>query len=236
MSFVTSEIHEDVCILRLDHGKPNSISLAVAEELIAALDEVEGGERTGKVPNAVVLLGKPGMFSGGFDLATMAEGPAAAAAMVHAGGRLLMSIYNHSLPIVVGCSGHAIAMGAFMVMAGDYRIGARGSFKIGANETSIGMTLPTFGIELARACLSKRYYDRAIVQSTIFDPAGAVDAGFLDCLVDPDRLEAEALEVAARLGQLKQPAFRNNKRLAHGATVDLILSSLDENIKQLMPS
>jgi len=233
MSFIQSEVQEGVCILRLDHGKPNSISQAVAEELIAALDEAEGHESS---VNAVVLLGKPGMFSGGFDLPTMAEGPAAAAAMVHAGGRLLMSIYNHSKPIVVGCSGHAIAMGAFMVMAGDYRIGARGSFKIGANETAIGMTLPTFGVELARACLSKRHYDRAIVQSTIYDPEGAVDAGFLDCLVDPADLEAEALAVAARLGQLKQPAFRNNKRLAHGATVELILSSLDENIKQLMPS
>lgn len=230
MSFVTSDMQQRICILRLDHGKPNSISEAVSIELMAALDEAE------RTSDAVVLLGKPGMFSAGFDLPTMAEGAAAAAAMVHAGGRLLMSIYNHPKPIVVGCTGHAIAMGAFMVMAGDYRIGARGDFKIGATETAIGMTLPTFGIELARACLSKRHYDRAIVQSTIYDPSAAVDAGFLDALVEPDRLEAEALEVAGRLGQLKQPAFRNNKRLAHAATVDLILSGLDENIKSLMPS
>jgi enoyl-CoA hydratase len=230
MSFVNTETRDGICILRLDHGKPNSISKAVSEELIAALDKAE--ESAG----AVVLLGKPGMFSAGFDLPTMAEGPAAAAAMVHAGGRLLMSIYNHPKPIVVGCTGHAIAMGVFMVMAGDYRIGAKGSFKLGANETAIGMTLPTFGIELARTCLSKRHYDRAIVQSTIYDPQGAVDAGFLDCVVEPDRVEAEALEVAARLAQLKQPAFRNNKQLAHGPTVELITSTLDANIKALMPS
>ena len=147
-----------------------------------------------------------------------------------------MSIFNHPKPIVVGCTGHAIAMGVFMVMAGDYRIGARGAFKLGANETAIGMTLPTFGIELARTRLSKRHYDRAIVQSTIYDPEGAVDAGFLDCVVEPDRVEAEALEVAVRLGQLKQPAFRNNKRLAHAPIVELISSTLDENIQQLMPS
>jgi len=230
MSFVKSEMQDGLSILRLDHGKPNSISKAVSEELMAALDEAENNA------NAVVLLGKPGMFSGGFDLPTMAEGPAAAAAMVHAGGRLLMSIFNHPKPIVVGCTGHAIAMGVFMVMAGDYRIGARGAFKLGANETAIGMTLPTFGIELARTRLSKRHYDRAIVQSTIYDPEGAVDAGFLDCVVEPDRVEAEALEVAVRLGQLKQPAFRNNKRLAHAPIVELISSTLDENIQQLMPS
>ncbi len=230
MSFVTSEIEDGVCVLRLDHGKPNSISSAVANELITALDEAE------KTAEAVVLLGKPGMFSGGFDLPTMAEGPAAAAAMVKAGGRLLMSIYGHPKPVVVGCTGHAIAMGAFTVMAGDYRIGARGAFKIGANETAIGMTLPAFAIELSRACLSKRHFDRALVQSTIYDPEGALDAGFFDCLVEPDRVEAEAREVAARLAQLKQPAFRNNKRLAHGETINLILSTLEENVDGLMPS
>jgi enoyl-CoA hydratase len=127
-------------------------------------------------------------------------------------------------------------MGAFMTMAGDYRVGARGAFKIGANETAIGMTLPTFGIELARNCLSKRHFDRAIVQSTIYDPDGAVDAGFLDEVVDADRVEAVSIEAAQRLAKLKQPAFRNNKRLAHGPTVELIRSTLDSNIAALMPA
>lgn len=231
MSFVqTEDASEGIRILRLDHGKPNSVSAAVANELSAALDAAE------KDVDAIVLTGRPGMFSGGFDLPTMAEGPAVAAEMVKAGGRLLMKIYNHPKPIVAACSGHAIAMGVFMVMACDYRLGARGAFKLGANETAIGMTLPIFGIELARACLSKRHYDRAIVQSTIYDPEGAVDAGMLDELVDPDELESKALEVAARLGTLKQPAFRNNKRLSHGPTVKHILETLDANIDQSMPS
>ena len=230
MSFVTSEIQDGICVLRLDHGKPNSISEAVSFELMAALEEAE------KKADAVALLGKPGMFSGGFDLPTMAKGPEAAAAMVKAGGQLLMAIFDHAKPIVVGCSGHAIAMGAFMVMAGDYRIAAEGPFKIGANETAIGMTLPTFAIELSRVRLSKRHYDRAIVQSTIYDPQGALEAGFLDGVVAPERLEAEVFEAAARLGALKQPAFRNNKRLAHGPTVELIRSTLDANIARLMPS
>ena len=145
-----------------------------------------------------------------------------------------MAIYNHPKPIVIGCGGHAIAMGAFITMAGDERIGASGEFKIGMNETAIGMTLPTFGLELARARLSKRHFDRAVVHSTIYDPQGALEAGILDRVVSPDRLETECFEAAARLAQLKQPAFRNNKRLAHGATVDLILSTLDENLDNLM--
>ncbi len=229
MSFVTSEIRDGTCVLRLDHGKPNSISEAVANELIGALDEAE------KTANTIVLLGKPGMFCAGFDLPTMGQGPAAARAMLKAGARLLMSIFNHPKPVVVGCGGHAIAMGAFIAMAGDERIGAEGAFKIGMNETAIGMTLPTFGFELALARLSKRHFDRALIHSTIYDPAGAVEVGILDRIVSPDRLESECLEAAARLGALKQPAFRNNKRMAHAETVDRILSTLDENLDSLMP-
>ncbi len=231
MSFIqTEDVSEGIRILRLDHGKPNSVSAAVANEFIAALDAAE------KETNAIILTGRPGMFSAGFDLPTMGEGPVAAAEMVKAGGQLLMKIYNHPKPIVAACSGHAIAMGIFTVMACDYRLGARGAFKLGANETAIGMTLPIFAIELARTCLSKRHYDRAIVQSTIYDPEGAVDAGMLDELVEADELESKALEVAARLGALKQPAFRNNKRLAHGPTVEHILSTLDADMDRINPS
>ena len=231
MSFITTEdLDEGVRVLRIDHGKPNSIATPVANELIAALEAAE------KDASAVVIAGKPGMFSGGFDLGTMGEGPEAANAMVKAGGRLLLAIYGHPKPIVAACTGHAIAMGLFTVMACDYRIGAMGKFKLGANETAIGMTLPTFGIELARAAMSKRHYDRAIVQSTIYDPQGAVDAGMLDELVDPDAVERRAIEVAARLGALPQPAYRNNKRQSHAAVLELIDSTLEENIDSLMPT
>ncbi|HEB90601.1 MAG TPA: crotonase/enoyl-CoA hydratase family protein [Deltaproteobacteria bacterium] len=229
MGVVTRENRDGIEILRIDHGKPNSISKAVSDELIRGLDEAE------KSADAVVILGKPGIFSGGFDLPTMGKGVEAAREMLRAGAILLMSIYNHPKPVVIGCTGHAIAMGTFILLAGDERIGAEGAFKIGANESAIGMTLPTFAMELARARISKRHFDRMIVHSTIYDPAGAVDAGILDRVVAGDRVEAECLEAARRLAALKQPAFRNNKRLAHEETVHRILSTLDENLDSLMP-
>lgn len=228
MSFVQSETRDGIRVLRLDHGKPNSISTEVARALIAELVVAE------KDAKAVVLFGRPGMFSGGFDLGVMKQGPAAAREMVKAGGQLLAAVLDHPKPVVVGCTGHAIAMGAFLVMAGDYRIGARGEFKLGLNETAIGMTLPTFAIETTRLRLSKRHFERAVVHSEIYDPETAVDAGFLDRVVAADVLEGEALAAAKRLGELKQPAFRNNKRLAHGEVAERIRATLDANLDGLM--
>jgi enoyl-CoA hydratase len=174
------------------------------------------------------------MFSGGFDLAVMAQGAEAAREMVKAGGLLAAAVLDHPKPIVTACSGHAIAMGSFLVMAGDYRIGARGPFKLGLNETAIGLTLPLFALELTRLRLSKRHFDRAVVHSEIYDPDSAVDAGFLDRVVAPEELESEALSAARRLAELKQPAFRNNKRQAHAETIDRIRSTIDANLAALM--
>lgn len=228
MSQLQSESRDGILVLRLDHGKANAISTGLARELIGALETAE------RSADAVVLLGRPGMFSGGFDLGVMQQGAGPAREMVKTGGILLAAILAHPKPIVVGCTGHAIAMGTFLTMAADYRIGVRGEYKLGLNETAIGMTLPLFAILLTRLRLSKRHYDRAVVQSEIYSPEAAVDAGFLDRIVEPEALEREVFDAARRLASLKQPAFRNNKRHAHGETVEEIRSTLDADLDGLI--
>lgn len=228
MQGLSSETQDGIRILRLDHGKASAISTELARAIIAEL------AAAAKDADAIALFGRPGMFSGGFDLAVMQQGAVAAKEMVKTGGLLLAAMLEHPKPIVVGCTGHAMAMGAFLVMAGDYRIGARGDFKLGLNETAIGMTLPAFAIDLTRLRLSKRHYDRVVVHSEIYGPEAAVDAGFLDRVVAPAELEGEVLSAARRLGALKQPAFRNNKRLAHGEVAQRMRSNLDANLEGLM--
>ncbi len=230
MSLIQTEDHDEgVRVLRMDNGKPNAVSTALSTELMAALEAAE------KDANAVVLTGRPGMFSAGFDLGTMAQGPEAAAEMVANGGKLALQIYTHPKPIIAAVGGHAVAMGLFMAMVCDYRVGATGRFKYQANETAIGMTLPDFAIEFARAALSKRHYDRVIVQSEIYGPEAAADCGMLDEVVEADALEARAIEVATRFATtLQQPAFRNNKRMAHAPTIALLESTIESNVKGLM--
>lgn len=231
MSLIQTEDHEaGVRVLRLDNGKPNAIATALSRDLMAALEAAE------KDTNALVLTGRDGMFSAGFDLGTMQQGPGPAAEMVKAGGHLALAIYDHPKPVVAAVGGHAIAMGLFLAMVCDYRIGARGAFKLQANETAIGMTLPDFGVEFGRAALSKRHFDRVIVQSEPYDPERALGAGMLDELVEPGELEARAIEVATKLGALPQPAYRNNKRMAHAPTIERLAAGLDANVDSIIGS
>ncbi len=229
MDSVQTEIREAVAAIALDDGKANALSPDMLAGIHAALDVAE------KDAKAAVITGRPGRFSAGFDLKVMrAGGPEAALAMVTAGGELYLRFLEFPLPIVVGCTGHAIAAGAIALMTADFRVGARGDFKIGMNETAIGMALPHYALEFARERLSKRHFDRALVQAEMYDPDAAVDAGYLDRLVDPSEVAAQAFAEAARLGALPQPAFRLNKRRAHQAAIERIRGPLAEDVRGML--
>jgi enoyl-CoA hydratase len=221
------ELQGPVAVMRLDDGKANAISHTVLEGLHAALD------RATHEAEAVVLAGRPGRFSAGFDLAVFAEGPAAAAALVTAGGRLALRIYGHPQPVVAACTGHAIAMGAILLLASDVRIGAEGAFQIGLNEVAIGMTLPYFGVELARDRLSRRHLTSAVVLARMFAPDGARDAGYLDRTCAPDRVIAEAIAAATELTKLRRPALGNTKLRLRSATIARVEADLEADIRSL---
>jgi enoyl-CoA hydratase len=213
-----------VATLRFDDGKANALSPAAIDELRAGLDRAENEA------GAVMLAGRPGRFSAGFDLTTMKAGPDAARRMVSGGAELLLRLYESPLPIVTACSGHALAMGAVLLLGSDFRVGISGDFKIGLNEVSIRMTLPVFAVEIARDRLSKRHFQRSVIQAEIYTPEEAVDAGYLDRVVPAERLEEEAMAEAERLAALPRRAFSETKRRARGASVERIRRSLAKDM------
>jgi enoyl-CoA hydratase len=220
-------LDDGVAVLRLDDGKANAIS----RETIAALEEAL--DRAEKEARAVLLLGREGRFCAGFDLAVMRSGIEPMRALVTAGADLFLRIALHPLPILVGCTGHALAGGAILLLAADTRIGARGEFKIGLNEVAIGMRLPIFGYELARERLSKRHLVRATLQAELFDPEGAVDAGFLDRTCDAGALVETSLAEARRLAALPQPAYSRTKAGLREGLAAGIRATLAEDMARL---
>ena len=228
---VSLEFSGGVAVLSLDDGKANAIGPALLGALGAALDQAE------EAGQAVLLTGRPGRLSAGFDLGVLRDGgPEAARDLVMGGARLALRLGRFPAPVVIACTGHALAMGAVLLMAADTRIGAQGDFKIGFNEVAIGMTTPLFLLELARERISKRHFTRATVQAEIYEPAAAVDAGFLDRVVAPDRLFDEALAEAARLAKLPRAAYVQTRARARGAALDAIESGLEDDMAGMFPA
>ena len=229
---IRSELRDGVAIAQLDDGKANAFS----HEMIAALGEhldrcgAEGGTK------AVLLAGRPGVFSGGFDLKVMGAGPNAVHGLVAAGAELFCRFLEFPLPIVIAATGHSVAAGAIALLAADARLGAAGNFRIGLSEVAIGMTLPHFAAALAHDRLSKRHYLRATTQAELYSPEGAVDAGYLDRVVHADELLENAVAEAMRLGELPQPAFGNTKRRTHDALIAEMRGTLNADLQALTGS
>jgi enoyl-CoA hydratase len=204
---LTTEQRDDVLVLALDDGRANALTPAVVAELTRLLDEARTTAR------AVLLLGRPGRLSAGFDLDVMRGAPEGRAQLVGAGRELLLQMFRSEVPIVVGCTGHALAAGAGLLVASDLRVGARGAFKLGFNEVAIGHPLTGATVEMIRHRMPATAFE-AIVRGEVFDPERALAAGLLDRLVDADELPAVAEEEARRLAALDRDAYRTVKRHA----------------------
>jgi enoyl-CoA hydratase len=208
---VQYEVRDRVAYATIANGKVNAISPDVVAGLDAALTRAEdaGEEAVG----ALLVTGAPGMLSGGFDLSIMRSSAQAAGKLVTDGGALFTRMFGSEIPVIVACTGHAVAAGALLLLGADVRIGARGAFRIGLLETEIGMVLPGWAAEIARERLSPRHLQLATVGATMYDPDGAAAAGFLDSVVEPADLDAAAAEAAARWAKLARHAYRGQVRM-----------------------
>jgi len=218
---VTCDIDGPVATITMDDGKANVLSPAMQSELGAALD---GAEAQGSV---VLLRGRPGFFSGGFDLAVLRSGGPPASAMLRGGFALAERLLTFPRPVIATCTGHAIAMGAFVLLSADVRIGAAGSYKITANEVAIGLTMPRAAIEILRQRLTPAAFTRATLLAEVFSPTNAVEAGFLDQVVAPEALATAGLDLGERLAALDARAYTQTKLRARQSTLDAFRSGLE---------
>jgi enoyl-CoA hydratase len=192
-----------VTILHLDDGKANALTFDLIRAVRSAVADAEADEEVG----AVVIHGRDGRFSGGFDLGVMFGGDMGQIiGLVADGGELVRHLWGSGIPVVAACTGHAVAAGALTLLGCDVRVGADVPSKIGLNEVAIKMVLPDWALTIALERLSKRHVHRATANARLTGPSEAVDVGFLDEVVAADRVLDRAVEIAAELAETLDPS------------------------------
>ena len=216
------ELQDGIATVTMDDGKANVMSVRMLNALNAALDQALADKAV------LVLTGRERMFSGGFDLAVFQRDKQELLAMLMAGARLTERLLAHPLPVVAACSGHAVAMGVFLMLCADVRIGIDDGARTQINEVQNGMTLPRFAIEVSRHRLAPEHLNRALLLATPYAPQQALAAGFYDMLVAPAALAEAARAEATRLRKLHAGAFAASKLRLH----QQVLTALREGIAQ----
>ena len=222
MAHTKLEIAGGVARLHVDDGKVNALSAALIGEIAAALDEAEAS-----AASALVLRGREGVFSAGFDLKTFQRGAEAGTAMVLAGARLVERLLSFPLPVLGVCTGHAYPAGAFLLMASDVRVGVSGPFQLGMNEVAIGLTIPKFAIELARHRLTPPGF-AALTTATMFGPEEARRRGYLDRVVAPAELDSAIEGELERLLALDRQAYVGTKARVNEAVLAAVRAAIED--------
>ncbi len=228
-SLVTYQLDGSVATITMDDGKVNVMSLSMLGEIDAAFDRAAADRAI------VILGGRPGVFSAGFDLTTLRARASEAKAMVRAGFELAERVLSFPTPVVIACTGHAVAMGVFLLLSGDYRVGAAGPYKLAANEVAIGLTMPRAAVEILRQRLAPASFNRAVMLAEPFSPDNAVAAGFLDRVVAATELKGVVASAAAALSALDMGAHAKSKLRARGQALAAIRAAIHDDDADFQP-
>jgi enoyl-CoA hydratase len=224
-TLVDYRLDDRVATITMDDGKVNALSPLMLDALNAALDRAADDR-------AVVLLtGREGVWSAGFDLAILRAGGDEMITMVRGGFELAARILAFPTPVIIACPGHAVAMGLFLLLSADYRVGAAGPYRLVANEVAIGLTLPAVAVEIMRQRLAPAYVNRAAILAEPFTPGNAVDAGILDRVVEPAHLHDVARGVAVAAAALDPDAHTATKLLVRQPVLDAVRASIEADLR-----
>lgn len=204
--FVHYDLQNQIATITMNDGGKNLMSPKMLAALNKALDQAE------KDKAVVIITGHDNTFSAGFDLRVLKSGAQKAFGMLNEGFALTTRLLSFPTPVIMACNGHAVAMGVFILLSGDYRIGVEGPFKIVANEVAIGMTMPATAIEVCKQRLNPAHFVRTVMLAEEYAPSNAVEAGFFDCTVlSKEELMKKAMEVAVSYTQLDLDAHYKTK-------------------------
>lgn len=207
-------------VIRMDDGRANALSPEMLRDINAALDRA-------MIDQAVVVLtGRDGRFSAGFDLNVLGAGGPAAINLLRAGFETAERLLSFPTPVVMACTGHTIAMGLFLLLSGDYRVGGSGDYKLTANEVAIGLTMPQSAIEICRQRLTPAAFTRVVNLAEVFAPDQAVATGILDRVVESSELEEITRDTAVRLAALDMRAHAATKLRARAPALTALRAAI----------
>ena len=222
-SIATLSQENDISIIKLDDGKANAFSYEMLSQVNELLIKVS------RDSGALVITGREGLFSGGFDLKTLATGDMEKITkMVQLGYRLLLELFSFDRPIIAAVSGHSIALGLFVTCSADYRIAIDGKYVCQANEVRNNMDIPLQIMEILKARVNKKYFYPAVYHSDVYSVQESVEVGYIDEVVSEDQFMKRVMEKAKELATLPHPFYANTKKTAQDDIRQKIADAIDK--------
>lgn len=196
-----------LAVVRLDRPPANALTTAFFVELVAVLDRLATPD-----VRALVLTGTGSFFSAGLDLFEVFADGTDFDAFATAFDRGFGELFAYPKPVVAAINGHAIAGGAVIAAAADFRLMADGKGKVGLTEILLGMSFPAAALELVRCGCAGPALPELLYRGLTYPPAEALARRLVDEVVAPDELLPRAKALARELGAFEPSAFASTKQ------------------------
>ncbi len=209
--------HDQIHELRMSRPPVNALDGSLIQALRLAVESAPANGARG-----LVLSGRVGVFSAGLDVPALLQldhAPMRAVWNDYFG--LLRAIAASPIPIVAAIAGHCPAGGAVLSIFCDYRIMARGEFRIGLNETQVGLVVPDVIQAAMRRLLGSHRAERLMVAGAMLDSEQAFAAGLVDELIDSELVVGRAIIWLQELLALPPEAMADTRRIARADLVAL---------------
>jgi enoyl-CoA hydratase/carnithine racemase len=215
------ELEQEIGILRLDRPPVNALDLELLEEIDDALREAEASSA-----HAFILTGAGPAFSAGADLfSVLEEGPEYVEPASRALPAVFSRLFQFPRPVVAALNGHAIAGGAILTWASDYRIAADADLRIGVTELAVGVPYPTWALEIVRFAVPPPVIQEVVYLARNYPPRVALEKGLIDEVAEPAALMDRSMEVAERLARIPIETFSLTKRALRAPTVERVAAA-----------
>jgi enoyl-CoA hydratase/carnithine racemase len=184
----------------IDHGAIREIRLArppvnaLNPELLGAVrDAVLAAPADGV--RGLILSGGPKVFSAGLDVPFLVGLDREA---LHAAWGVFFeaaqALAQSPIPVVAAIGGHSPAGGCVLALCCDYRVMARGPFRIGLNEVEVGLVVPEGIQHLMKRLVGPARAERLMVAGAMVESEQALALGMVDQLAEPDEVAQHARE------------------------------------------
>jgi enoyl-CoA hydratase/carnithine racemase len=202
--------HDTIGEIRLARPPVNALNPELVKRLTESLLDAV------KKFDAVVISGQEGMFCAGLDVVELQSFDRQA--MTNFWTRffsLLESIACSPVPIASAITGHAPAGGAILNLMTDYRVMSRGNYRVGLNETRVGLVVCALLQDAMARLVGKRTAEKMLVAGTLIGPQKALEIGLVDALEDGcESTVLHAIEWCKEVLALPRHAMLGNRAVA----------------------
>ena len=216
--------HDGIHALRLARPPVNALNPELCLRLREAIaDALADGAR------GLVLSGGPGVFSAGLDVPHLLGLDEAALRDAWEGFiDAARALAQSPVPVVAALDGHAPAGGCVLALCCDYRVMAAGDYRIGLNETQVGLVAPEGIQRLMRRVVGPHRAERLLVAGEMVDAQRALEIGLVDELAPVDEVPLRARNWLANLLALPRKPMLATRAIARAGVIDALRPELLE--------